>query len=169
MGRPTSQGVLRHSLVAVAWLTTTPDPAAKRPALPLLSLLDQQFHVRQPAPEAKKAHPHGGSLPRQGRERESALWASSLRAVGNPPAGTRWVVVADRGADIYEHLQQCQAQGLGFVVRAAQDRALVTGLANTPAAASLSGPVLYPTSVRLRWPCGVAPATSSGGRVAGKS
>ncbi|WP_165768319.1 hypothetical protein [Hymenobacter amundsenii] len=49
--------------------------------------------------------------------RESALWDQSLRAVGGgAPAGTRWVVVADRGADIYEHLQQCQAQGLGFVV-----------------------------------------------------
>ncbi len=43
------------------------------------------------------------------------------------------MVVADRGADIYEHLQQCQAQGLGFVVRAAQDRALVVGPAKTPA------------------------------------
>ena len=132
-GKPTNQGVLLHSLVAAAWPATDPDPAAKRPALPLLGLLDQQFHVRQPVPAAEKAHPHGGSRPRQGRPRESALWANSLRAVGQPPAGTRWVVVADRGADIYEHLQQCQAQGLGFVVRAAQDRALVVGAAKTPA------------------------------------
>ena len=133
LGKATSQGVLLHSLVAAAWPTTDPDPAAKRPALPLLGLLDQQFHVRQPVPEGEKAHPHGGSRPRQGRARESALWARSLRAVGQPPAGTRWVVVADRGADIYEHLRQCQAQGLGFVVRAAQDRALVAGPAKTPA------------------------------------
>ncbi|RZK52230.1 MAG: IS4 family transposase, partial [Hymenobacter sp.] len=132
-GKATSQGVLLHSLVAAAWPATDPDLAAKRPALPLLGLLDQQFHVRQPVPEAEKAHPHGGSRPRQGRVRESALWASSLRAVGRPPADTRWVVVADRGADIYEHLQQCQAQGLGFVVRAAQDRALVAGPTKTPA------------------------------------
>ncbi|MGI4874250.1 MAG: IS4 family transposase [Janthinobacterium lividum] len=83
-------------------------------------------------PEAEKTHPHGGSRPRQGRVRESALLSQSLRAVGRPPAGTRWVV-ADRGADIYEHLQQCQAQGLGFVVRAAQDRALVYGPDKTPA------------------------------------
>ncbi|WP_125932585.1 IS4 family transposase, partial [Hymenobacter glacialis] len=62
-----------------------------------------------------------------------ALWGQGLRAVGSPPPGTRWVVVADRGADIYEHLHQCQAQGLGFVVRAAQDRALVAGAAKTPA------------------------------------
>ena len=132
-GKAYSQGVLLHSLVASAWPATDPDPAAKRPALPLLGLVDQQFHVRQPVPEAEKAHPHGGSRPRQGRVRESALWAQSLRAVGSPPARTRWVVVAARGADIYEHLQQCQAQGLGFVVRAAQNRALVAGAEKTPA------------------------------------
>ena len=132
-GKAGSQGVLLHSLVAAAWPAQDPDPAAKRPALPLLGLLDQQFHVRQPVPEAEKAHPHGGSRPRQGRVRESALWAQSLRAVGRPPAGTRWVVVADRGADIYEHLQQCRTQGLGFVVRAAQNRALVAGADKAPA------------------------------------
>ena len=132
-GKAYSQGVLLHSLVAAAWPASDPDPAAKRPALPLLGLLDQQFHVRQPVPAAEKAAPHGQSRLRQGRPRESALWAQSLRAVGSPPPGTRWVVVADRGADIYEHLQQCQAQGLGFVVRAAQDRALVAGPAKTPA------------------------------------
>ena len=58
-------------------------------------------------PEAEKAHPHGGSRPPQGRAREPALWRQSLRAGGRPPAGSRWVVVADRGADIYEHLLQC--------------------------------------------------------------
>jgi len=132
-GKAYSQGVLLHSLVAAAWPATDPDPAAKRPALPLLGLLDQQYHVRQPVPDAEKAHPNGGSRPRQGRVRESALWGQSLRAVGSPPSGTRWVVVADRGADIYEHLQRCQAKGLGFVVRAAQNRALVAGTAKTPA------------------------------------
>lgn len=132
-GKASSQGVLLHSLVAAAWPATDPAPTAKRPALPLLGLLDQQFHVRQPVPEAEKAAPHGQSRLRQGRVRESALWAQSLRAVGRPPAGTRWVVVADRGADIYEHLQQCQAQGLGFVVRAAQNRALVAGTDKMPA------------------------------------
>ena len=74
-GKATSQGVLLRSLVAAAWPAQDPDPAAKRPALPLLGLLDQPYHVRQPVPEAEKAHPHGGSRPRQGRVRESALWA----------------------------------------------------------------------------------------------
>lgn len=132
-GKATSQGVLLHSLVAAGWPAQDPDPAAKGPALPLLCLLNQQCHVRQPVPEAEKDHPHGGSRLRQGRVRESALWSQSLRQVGSPPPGNRWVVVADRGADIYEHLQQCQAQGLGFVVRAAQDRALVAGANKVPA------------------------------------
>ena len=132
-GKARSQGVLLHSLVAAAWPADDPTPAAKRPPLTLLGLVDQQFRVRQPVPEAEKTHPHGGSRPRQGRVRESALWTQSLRAVGSPPPGTRWVVVADRGADIYEHLRQCQAQGLGFVVRAAQDRALVAGPDKAPA------------------------------------
>ncbi|NVO33508.1 IS4 family transposase [Hymenobacter lapidiphilus] len=149
-GKAYSQGVLLHSLVAAAWPAEDPDPAAKRPALPLLGLLDQQFHVRQPVPEAEKAHPHGGSRPRQGRVRESALWAQSLRAVGRPPAGTRWVVVADRGADIYEHLQQCQAQGLGFVVRAAQDRALVAGPDKTPAGRLFAVARAQPRAGQLR-------------------
>ena len=34
-------------------------------------------------------------------------------------------MVADRAADTYEHLRQCQQQGLGFVVRTAQNRTLV--------------------------------------------
>ena len=145
-GKATSQGVLLHSLVAAGWPAQDPDPAAKRPALPLLGLLDQQFHVRQPVPAAEKDHPYGGSRLRQGRVRESALWSRSLRHAGSPPTGTRWVVVADRGADIYEHLQQCQAQGLGFVVRAAQDRALVAGPGKAPAGRLFAGARAQPSA-----------------------
>jgi len=132
-GKATSQGVLLHSRVAAGWPAQDPDPAAKRPALPLLGLLDQQYPVRQLVPEAEKDHLPGGSRLRQGRVRESARWSRSLRQVGSPPPDTRWVVVADRGADLYEHLQQRQARGLGFVVRAAQDRALVAGPDKVPA------------------------------------
>ena len=46
-----------HSLVATAWPATNPNPdlAAKRPALPLLGLSDQQYHVRQPGPNPTRA------------------------------------------------------------------------------------------------------------------
>ena len=119
------QGVLLHSLVAAGWTGASADLDAARPAVALLGLLDQQYYVRQPAPEAERAHPHGGTRPRQGRVRESSLWLQSLRQVGSPPPDSHWVVVADRGADIYEHLLACQQRGLGFVVRACQDRGLV--------------------------------------------
>ncbi|WP_262510239.1 IS4 family transposase [Hymenobacter sediminis] len=120
------QGVLLHSLVAARWPGSPDSLSAPRPAVALLGLLDQQYYVRQPVPAAERAHPHGGSRPRQGRPRESGLWTQSLRHVGTPPPGSRWVVVADRGADIYEHLLTCQQHGLGFVVRACQDRGLVS-------------------------------------------
>jgi hypothetical protein len=131
-GASGEQGVLLHSLVAARWPTSDPPAGAARPPLPLLGLLDQQFYVRQARPAAEKAHRHGGGRPRQGRARESALWARSLRTVGSPPATGRWVVVADCGVDIYEPLRQCRQQGLGFVVRAAEDRGLVTPLEAAP-------------------------------------
>ena len=54
-GKATSQGVRLHSLVAAAWPAQDPDPADKRPALPLLGLPDQQYHVRQPGPSPVRA------------------------------------------------------------------------------------------------------------------
>lgn len=68
--RARSRGVLLHALVAATWPTNGPDPAAERPALPLLGLLDQQYHVCQPVPEAEKATPHHQSRLRQGRAHE---------------------------------------------------------------------------------------------------
>ena len=124
-GRSAGQGVLLHSVVAAAWPGCDPVPTARRPPIPLLGLLDQQYYIRQFIPAEELAHPHGGSLMRMGRVRESVLWTRSLAQVGRPSADVRWVVVADRGADIYEHLLQCHAQGIGFIVRAAQDRGVV--------------------------------------------
>jgi hypothetical protein len=121
-GRAHQQGVLLHSLLAAGPWPGLASGEASRPPLPLLGLLDQQFHLRQPAPAGEKK----GVWARQHRARESALWTQSLQALPPPPpTPTRWVVVADRGADIYEHLLACQQRGLGFVVRAAQDRALL--------------------------------------------
>jgi hypothetical protein len=39
----------------------------------------------------------------------------------------RWVRICDRGADVYEFLEECSAAGHGYVVRAAQDRTLAEG------------------------------------------
>jgi hypothetical protein len=59
--------------------------------------------------------------------RESAVWAETIATIGRPPAGSRFVSVADRGADVFEHLESVRDTGWDAVVRAAQDRRLVTG------------------------------------------
>ena len=59
--------------------------------------------------------------------RESAVWADTVATIGRPPVGSRFVSVADRGADVFEHLESVRDSGWDAVVRAAQDRRLVTG------------------------------------------
>jgi transposase-like protein len=59
--------------------------------------------------------------------RESAVWADTVATIGRPPAGSRFVSVGDRGADVFEHLESVRDSGWDAVVRAAQDRRLVTG------------------------------------------
>lgn len=59
--------------------------------------------------------------------RESAVWAETVTAIGRPPEGSLFVSVADRGADVFEHLESVRDTGWDAVVRAAQDRRLVAG------------------------------------------
>jgi len=153
--RTGEQGILLHSLVVARWPGSHAHADAPRPAVVLLGLLDQQYYVRQPVPDSERTHPYGGIRPRQGRTRESELWARSLRQVGQPPRHSRWVVVADRGADVYEHLLACQQHGLGFVVRACQDRKLV-GTAQTVWAAARSQPSAGHFTLPLRTRTGKA-------------
>jgi len=123
LGRKGLQGFLLHSVLAVAW----PREAAghsRRPPVEVLGLADQIYHVRTPRPAGEK---RGHSKARLGRQRESALWAAMGQRLGAAPAGVRWERVCDRGADIFEFLAACLALRHGFVVRAAQDRALEDG------------------------------------------
>jgi len=59
--------------------------------------------------------------------RESAVWAEMVTTIGRPPAGSIFVSVANRGADVFEPLESVRETGWDAVVRAAQDRRLVTG------------------------------------------
>jgi hypothetical protein len=87
----------------------------------LLGIADQQYYVRQPQPAGEKRSA------RLSRERESELWEQATFRIGDKPSDetVRWVRVTDRGSDIYEYLRSCEQCGHGFVVRAAQDRALL--------------------------------------------
>jgi hypothetical protein len=59
--------------------------------------------------------------------RASAVWAATVATIGRPPEGSLFVSVADRGADVFEHLESVRDTGWDAVVRAAQDRRLVAG------------------------------------------
>lgn len=125
--RSGQHGFRLHSVLAVRWpQAQTANPSASRPAVEVLGLADQQYFIREP----RKA---GGPLrSRRGDKKtnyESYLWESATARLGTAPdsASVRWVRVSDRESDIYDYLKGCKAEGHGFVVRAARDRALVGG------------------------------------------
>ena len=70
------------------------------------------------------ARPPKGVTP---QTRESAVWADTVETIGRPPAGTTFVSVGDRGADIFAHLESVREAGWDAVVRAARERRLVQG------------------------------------------
>lgn len=118
------QGVHLHSVLAVQWTAPPLPQDDQRPAVEIIGLCDQQYHIRQRRPAGE---PDDASYARKKRDRESQLWSQATQRIGAKPQDpmVRWVRVCDRGADIYEHLQACQKDGHSFVIRASQDRALV--------------------------------------------
>jgi hypothetical protein len=115
-------GFLLHTTLAVRWPEADQRPAgAVRPAVELIGIADQQYYVRKPQPKGEKRSE------RLKRDRESELWEQATYRLGDKPISelVRWVRVSDRGSDIYEYLLSCEECGHGYVVRAAQDRALL--------------------------------------------
>lgn len=116
-----------HSVLAVRWPAEPNQTPPRRPSVELLGLADQQYHVRQARPDELKPH---ASLRRllPAEELESALWEQASRRIGPAPARADvvWVKVGDRGADIFDHLGECKKQKQRFIIRARQDRVLLT-------------------------------------------
>lgn len=116
------QGFFLHSVLAMRWqLESFNKENLKRPPIEILGISHQKFFVRKSKSET--AQKKTGFKPKQ-RARESQRWEDSVRELGESAAGVRYVHIADREADIYEYLFACQQQGHGYVVRAAQNRAL---------------------------------------------
>jgi hypothetical protein len=121
------QGFLLHSILAVrAPSLPEPDARGRRPPVAILGLLDQQYLVRTPRPQASSKQTL--SRQRAERDRESDRWLESSRRIGPAPAeaAIRWVRVADREADIYEYLWECRERNHHFLVRVNQDRVLLS-------------------------------------------
>jgi len=105
------RGFLLHSTLAV-------DPAG---VAEVLGLADQKLFLRQPVPVGETR------TQRKQRPRESQVWAQRVAAVGSSPPGTRWIHLADRGADDFGFFAACAAANVGFLVRAYQDRRMTAG------------------------------------------
>lgn len=118
-----------QSGLAVRWPPVNDTPAPRRPVVAILGLAEQQYHVRQPRP-AERSRKGSERRRRAAAELESVLWERASPRLGPAPEGEDGVGVkgCDRAADIYDHLRHCQPQRQRFVIRATQDRVLVTAL-----------------------------------------
>jgi hypothetical protein len=109
IGDGEGRGFLQHNSLAVV-------PGSKE----VLGLAYQQWRVREPAPKGERS-PH-----RKQRDRESMLWMDGIRAIGQPPEGSCWVDVGDRGSDIYEAMEASLEMGHDFLFRVCQNRTVFT-------------------------------------------
>lgn len=115
-----------HSVLAVRWPEVCDSATPRRPAVEILGLADQQYHVRQPRPAHEPPHTSARRV-RPAEQLESVLWEQACVRLGPAPANpdVTWVKVGDRGSDIYDHLAACQSAGQRFVIRSCKDRVLV--------------------------------------------
>jgi hypothetical protein len=119
------QGFLLHTVLVTKWNGATESGSAeKRPPLEIVGLVDQRYSMRRKRLPGQLTTNQEGSKKAKERHRESEVWSESLVRLGKPPEESRWMVVADREADIYEMLLGCQKEGYDYVIRACQDRRL---------------------------------------------
>ena len=109
IGDGRGHGLLMHSTLAIV-------PGPRR----VLGIAHQQVFKRVPNPDKKKRRQ------RPKKERESRVWGEAVQEIGPPPEGSRWVVVADRGADNTDFLLTCRETKSDFNVRMAHEHRLVT-------------------------------------------
>lgn len=108
IGDGNGRGLLLHSTMAIA-----PQPRQ------VLGLVHQIIFKRVPVPKGQYRRK------RPKAERESRVWTEAITAIGTPPPGTCWVIVADRAADDTTYLLACRNQGYAFCVRLAYEHCLM--------------------------------------------
>jgi hypothetical protein len=86
----------------------------------LLGLAGQEIFYRRPRNKQESRYE------RSQRERESEVWGRVIDQVGAPPEHARWTHVFDRGADNFEVYCHLLQQRVDWVIRAAQQKRLVT-------------------------------------------
>lgn len=68
-------------------------------------------------PKASKSETR---MQRLDRARESELWGNLVHQVGQPPKGSQWIHVFDRGGDNFEAMSHIQLAGCDWIIRAAK-------------------------------------------------
>lgn len=106
IGDGNGRGFLLHSTLAV-------DPEGVGE---VLGLAYQMVFCRQPKPEQETR------TERKHRQRESHIWARSVREIGVGETDVRWIHVCDRGADNFEMFEACRQTGSEFLIRVVQNR-----------------------------------------------
>lgn len=119
IGDGRGRGILVHSTLALRIAHWSRD---QQPRVTVAGLLGQQCW-RRPMTAGTKSQKK--RKPRQSGPRESDRWAAVLQKTGGPPEAVRWTFVADRESDMYESFERCRAMNVDFIIRAAQQRALV--------------------------------------------
>ena len=108
IGNGGGRGWIAHQSLAV-------DPNNRH----VFGLVSQILHVRQPVPKNESV-----AQKRDRRSRESRLWTHALQVIGPSAASAHHVDVADRGADLFEFLQELFDRKRHFVIRSKHNRAL---------------------------------------------
>src|SRR5256884_1250743 len=85
----------------------------------VLGCMAQEPFVRIPAPQGEQRYQR-----LKGEARETDVWIRQIHAIGTPAAGSVWLHVGDRGADMLPFFQACQATQTHFLVRAGKSRRL---------------------------------------------
>lgn len=109
IGDGRGQGFLLQTVLAVV-------PAPRQ----VLGIAQQEPFLRQPALVGETR------AERLKRPRESQAWTRAVTALGRPPRGSQWIHVGDRYSDIFDFLATCREQACDMLVRAGQNRRIVT-------------------------------------------
>ncbi|RYY60183.1 MAG: IS4 family transposase [Chitinophagaceae bacterium] len=147
------RGLLLHSTLAIAFSSSRKVSALGHIEIhhetELLGIFDQRLWKRSnPSTASKKERKIAASRARTIRPRESDRWIEVLEKM-IVPEQTQWIYVADRESDIYECLQQCEANGVDFVIRASRPRRLFKKEGNLFKAVA-DAPLLGTTQLKLR-------------------
>lgn len=126
----------------------------------VFGLVSQILHVREPVPKKEPV-----AAKRDRATREGRLWHRALDEIGPTPAGAAWIDVCDRGADIFEFLQQLRDRGRRFVVRSTHNRALGAA-AGGAKAGDLLHDRLRAVPAAAHWDLVIPTKTGQPGRVA---